>query len=43
MDKETKELTKPIMLFTFFYSVTIYIFMISFFFWMTRKDIKPEK
>lgn len=43
MDKSIKEISTPIMAFTFFFAVTIYVFMISFFFWLTRKDIKPEK
>lgn len=43
MDKDVKELATPIMAFTFFYAVAIYVFMIGFFFWTTRKDIKPEK
>lgn len=29
--------------FTFFYSVIIYVFAISFYFWLLRDDIKPEK
>ena len=29
--------------FTFFYAVVFYIFAISFYFWMCRTDIKPEK
>ena len=32
-----------LMTFTYFYSVTIYIFLLSFYFWLIRKDIKPEK
>ena len=43
MDKDIKEIATPVMLFTFFYSVAVYVFMISFFFWLARKDIKPEK
>lgn len=29
--------------FTFFYSVVIYLFAISFYFWQMRPDIKPKK
>lgn len=43
MDKDIKELTAPLMRFTFAYAAVIYVFMISFIFWMVRKDIKPEK
>lgn len=43
MNKNIKELAAPIMAFTFFFTVTIYVFMISFFFWLLRKDIQPEK
>ena len=43
MDKSIKEISTPLMAFTFFFAVAIYVFMISFFFWLTRKDIKPEK
>ncbi len=32
-----------LMTFTYLYSVTIYIFLLSFYFWLQRKDIKPEK
>ena len=43
MDKETGKMYTQIMAFTFFFAVTIYVFMISFFFWLTRKDIKPQE
>ena len=29
--------------FTFFYAIVFYVFAISFYFWMCRRDIKPEK
>ncbi len=32
-----------ILSFTFWYAVVIYIFAISFYFWLWRKDIRPEK
>lgn len=32
-----------LMTFTYLYSVTIYIFLLSFYFWLERRDIKPEK
>ncbi len=32
-----------LMTFTYLYSVTIYIFLLSFYFWLLRNDIKPEK
>ena len=32
-----------LMSFTYMYSVTIYIFLLSFYFWLQRKDINPEK
>ena len=41
---ETKhEVSMPLLAFTFFYAVAIYILMISFYFWQWRTDIKPEK
>ena len=43
MDKEIGKISTQIMAFTFFFAVTIYVFMISFFFWLTRKDIKPQE
>ena len=38
-----KEVSVPLLAFTFFYSVTIYTVLLSFYFWQWRKDIKPEK
>lgn len=32
-----------LMTFTYLYSVTIYVFLLSFYFWLLRTDIKPEK
>ena len=32
-----------LMSFTYLYSVTIYVFLLSFYFWLQRTDIKPEK
>ena len=29
--------------FTFFYAIVFYLFAISFYFWLARTDIKPEK
>ena len=43
MDRDIKAIATPIMAFTFFFAVTIYVFMISFFFWLYRRDITPEK
>lgn len=38
-----KEVSTPLLAFTFFYSVAIYTILLSFYFWQWRKDIKPEK
>lgn len=40
---EGKEISQPLLAFTFFYSVAIYILLLSFYFWLWRRDIKPEK
>ena len=41
--KSKKEISVPLLAFTFFYSVSIYTVLLSFYFWQWRKDIKPEK
>ncbi len=38
-----KEISVPLLAFTYFYSATIYILLLSFYFWLWRRDIKPEK
>ncbi len=38
-----KEVSIPLLAFTFFYSVSIFTILLSFYFWQWRKDIKPEK
>ena len=42
-DTGNKDISTPLLAFTFFYSVVIYILLLSFYFWLWRKDIKPEK
>lgn len=42
-DQNVKTISVPFLAFTFFYSVSIYILMLSFYFWLWRTDIKPEK
>ena len=36
------EHSRAVLSFTFWYAVVIYIFAISFCFWLWRTDIKPE-
>lgn len=38
-----KSMSVPLMAFTFFYSISHYILFLSFYFWLWRTDIKPEK
>ncbi|MBP5168627.1 MAG: hypothetical protein ILP14_05415 [Oscillospiraceae bacterium] len=38
-----KEISVPLLAFTFFFSVAIYILLLGFYFWQWRTDIKPEK
>ena len=38
-----KQISQPLLAFTFFYAVAIYILQLSFYFWLWRTDIKPEK
>ena len=38
-----RSISNPLLAFTFFYSVSIYLLMIAFYFWLWRTDIKPEK
>ena len=40
---KNSEYSSSILSFTFWYAVVIYVFAISFYFWLWRKDIKPEK
>ena len=37
-----KEISSSLLLFTYFYSSSIYILLLSFYFWLWRTDIKPE-
>lgn len=41
--KSGKEISVPLLAFTYFYSATLYILLLSFYFWLWRRDIKPEK
>ena len=43
LPKDAKTISQPLLAFTFFYSVAIYILLLSFYFWLWRTDIKPEK
>ena len=36
-------MSTPLLAFTFFYTVSIYTLLLSFYFWQIRTDIKPEK
>ncbi len=38
-----KEISVPLLAFTYFYSASIYILLLSFYFWLWRTDIKPDK
>lgn len=38
-----QEISVPLLAFTYFYSATIYILLLSFYFWLWRRDIKPEQ
>ena len=38
-----KQVSGSLLAFTYFYSVSIYILLLSFYFWQWRTDIKPEK
>lgn len=38
-----RSMSVPLMAFTYFYSISHYILLLSFYFWLWRKDIKPEK
>ena len=38
-----RSMSVPLMAFTYFYSISHYILFLSFYFWLWRKDIKPEK
>ena len=38
-----RSMSVPLMAFTFFYTISHYILLLSFYFWLWRKDIKPEK
>ena len=40
---KTGEISVPLLAFTFFYSVALYILLLSFYFWQWRTDIKPEE
>ena len=43
VNSTSKEISVPLLAFTYFYSATIYILLLSFYFWLWRTDIKPEK
>ena len=38
-----RSMSVPLMAFTYFYTISHYILLLSFYFWLWRKDIKPEK
>ena len=38
-----KEISIPLLTFTFFFSISIYTLLLSFFIFQSRTDIKPEK
>ena len=40
-DKNHEE-SSSILSFTFWFAIVIYVFAISFYFWIRRTDIKPE-
>ena len=37
------EISTPLLAFTYFYACSIYILLLSFYFWLWRTDIKPVK
>ena len=37
------EISTPLLAFTYFYANSIYILLLSYYFWLQRTDIKPEK
>ena len=42
-DSGKYEVPVPLLAFTFFFSVCIYILMLGFIFWQDHTDLKPEK
>ncbi len=38
MEKDNREISIPLLAFTFFYAVTIYLLMIGFYFWHWHKE-----
>ena len=42
-ENQDKQVSGSLLAFTYFYSVSIYILLLSFYFWQWRTDIKPEK
>lgn len=38
MNKKDREISVPLLAFTFFYTVTIYLLMIGFYFWHWHKE-----
>ena len=43
MPQSGKEISSALLLFTYLYSSSIYILLLSFYFWLWRTDIKPEQ
>ena len=41
--KKDPEISVPLMAFTFFYAISIYLLMIGFYFWHWHIDYKSEK
>lgn len=42
-DQDGRRLLGSLLVFTFSYAVAIYVLLLSFYFWLIRTDIKPEK
>ena len=42
MDQDGRKSLDSLLVFTFAYSIAMYILLLSFYFWLIRKDIKPE-
>ena len=40
--KKDREVSIPLLAFTFFYSVAIYVFLLGFYFWHWHKNDKPD-
>lgn len=38
MDKKDREISVPLLMFTYFFSTTFYVFLLGFYFWHWHKD-----